>query len=148
MTLRLMVSLVTLGLVAATAPVEAQTVSAQVTVNVPVNLSQFGPDVAKGRVRCTMSGNAITEGTGTGNHYVTKDQEFPISGGQATTTVTLLFSFTALNNPVGTTATVTCSLEGWSTSQQSWNGFFQNSPNPSFKVSGNEPLSIQQAFVW
>jgi hypothetical protein len=128
----------------------AQAASAEVTIKVPVNLTSFGPDVAKVRVACTINSDAITNGTGGGNHYMRKEQELPISGGQVTTNVSLVFSFTQLDNPVGKTAYLNCTLDGWSTSAQNWLLFVSNQANSSFKTSSGGDLSgaIGSPFVW
>jgi hypothetical protein len=127
----------------------AQTASAEVTIKFPVNLTSFGPDVAKVRVACTINSDAITNGTGGGNHYVRKEQEFPMSGGQLSTQVSMVFSFTNLDNPVGKSANLSCDIAGWSTTQQNWLLFTPTQANSSFKTSsGDLGVGIGPVFQW
>lgn len=132
-----------------------QTTLAQVTAKVPVNLTQFGPDVAKVRVACELYSPALTNGTGrslTGSgvnpqRYLVVDQEVPVSGGQLNTSVSIVFS-AQLDNPVGQSATVSCQLDGWSTSTQSWTWFQPTAANPSFKVSSGIVGQVNSTFTW
>lgn len=126
--------------------IDAQTVSAEVTIKVPVNLTQLGPDVGKVVVACNIQSSAITNGSPNVNE-VNRFTDVPVSGGQVVTTVTLVFSLTQLNNPVGKTAAVLCNLTGWSTSQQAYVQFGPNSPNPSFRTTTNPP-DLNSTFVW
>lgn len=141
--------LVILSLVRAAIPAEsAAQVSAQVTVKLPVNLTQFGPDLAKIKVTCDIFSDAITNGTSTGNHMIRKEQELPVSGGQVTSDVSLVYSITGLNNPAGTLASVSCSLTGWSTSAQLWLGFSPTETNSSFKTTAVIPGNNGYTFYW
>ena len=145
----LVLAILAIGLLAVPASGAAQTAT-EVTLKVPVNLLQFGPDVSKIRVACSIRSDAIT----TGNTFreVSKTTEIPMSGGQVVTTATIVFAFTGLDNPVGKSATIVCSLDGWSTSQQSWNQFRGGATNPSFKVlSTPNPATLvflDGSFVW
>ncbi len=145
MKLRLVFAGLTLVLLAP-ASASAQTVQAEVTLKVPVSLTQFGPDVSKVRVGCNIRSDAITNGDA--NRSISKVQEIPMSGGQLSTTASLVFSFTALDNPVGKNAIITCSLDGWSTSQSTWVQFTGGASNPSFKTNGPSIGLLDGAFVW
>lgn len=147
MTSRFPLAVVTAITMAAPTPGTAQTVSASVTLQVPVNLTQLGPDVEKVRVGCSVNSLAITNGTGTGSHEITKTQELPVSGGSVVTTASLVFSFTQLDNPVGKNATIVCTLNGWSTSQQKWIQFVPGEPNPSFRTTTTVGF-LDGSFVW
>jgi len=135
----------------------AQAVSADVTLKFPLNLTQLPPDVSKVRVECEISSAAITDAEPglAGRSFapgvprnVRKSQEFPVSGGQVVTPATLLFSFTALNDPVGKTADISCELWGWSISVQSWNTLGETSAVPAFRtISASVPV-ITSSFVW
>jgi hypothetical protein len=149
MTSRSVCAAITTVLLAVPASVTAQTASTEVTIKIPVNLTSFGPDVAKVKVWCNLNSDAITNGTGTGNHYLQQVQEIPVSGGQVTTTASLVFSLTQLDNPVGKTANLNCAIQGWSTTEQVWRGFMATSPNPSFKsLSGDAFGTITSSFTW
>jgi hypothetical protein len=139
---RLMLACMTI-ILAAPASSAAQTMSTEVTLNVPVNLTQLGPDVAKVRVACSIASSAII----TASDKAEKLQEVPVSGGQVVTTMSLVFSFTGLDNPVGKSATVACAITGFSTSQQTWDPFTQNATNPSFRTTPSITF-IQTGFVW
>ena len=150
-------AIMTLTLLGAPASSIAQTTSAEVTVKVPVNLTQVGPDVAKVRVACELFSLALTNGTGreisgepgasNPERYLPKYQEFSVSGGQVGTTASLVYS-AQLNNPVGQPASLVCYLQGWSTSAQSWLGFGATAVNPSFKVTATSTTESGQGFVW
>lgn len=127
------------------APSVAQTTSAQVTLTVPVDLTNLGPDITKVRVGCSIGSNAITNGNA--NREIIQTQEIPASGGVVKTQASLVFNFTQLNNPVGQTANVVCSLMGWSQSQQKWDQFTGAHPDPSFRTNATISL-ITTAFVW
>jgi hypothetical protein len=135
----------------------AQAVSADVTLKFPLNLTQLPPDVSKVRVECVISSAAITDAepglAGTSfapgtPRYVRKTQEFPVSGGQVVTAVTLLFSFTALNDPVGKTADIICQLWGWTISVQSWNALGETSAVPALRTIRASEQAITSSFVW
>jgi hypothetical protein len=142
-------ALMTITLLAVPGASTAQTASADVTVKIPVDLKNFGPDLAKVKVECTIISDAITNGTGAGNHYMTKAQELPMSGGAVNTTVSIVFNFTQLDNPVGKPAQLSCNLLGWSTSAQSWIGSPDpNQSNPSFRTIGAIKTSDGSGFSW
>jgi hypothetical protein len=134
-----------MAMLAVPASSAAQTAEAEVTLKVPVNLTQLGPDVSKIRIGCTIRSVAIS--TGNANGEVTNTQEIPVSGGQVVTTASLAFSFTRLDNPVGKSAFITCSLDGWSAPQQAWIQFTGGATNPSFRISPSLGL-IGGAFAW
>ena len=160
MKLRLVIPVVTMVLIGAPVAASAQTVSAQVALQVPVNLTQFGPDVAKVQVSCTIRSDAITTSTsygraadgrllyGSAAHEAYLVQELPMTGGQLTSTTSLAFSFAGLENPVGKNAAIWCTLMGWSTSQAAWVQFTGGATNVSFKTSGGSGGGIDGAFVW
>lgn len=127
----------------------AAQVSTEVTLAVPVNLTQLGPDVAKVLIGCSIKSDAITTGPAGTPNQVTKSTELAVSGGQVVTTASLVFSLTGLSNPVGKTATIVCTINGWSTSQQSWLQFTPNAANQSFRITGSSSLGFLDAsFVW
>ena len=161
MKLRLALPVVTMVLIGAPVAASAQTVSAQVTLQVPVNLTQFGPDVAKVQVACSITSDPITTSTsigrdptngkalyGTAAHVATLVAEIPMAGGQLVQTAPLVFSFVGLDNPVGKNAAIWCTLFGWSTSQGAWVQFTGGATNVSFKTSGGSGGGIDGAFVW
>jgi len=161
MKLRLVPRVMTMILMGAPAAASAQTVSVQVTLQVPVNLTQFGPDVAKVQVACSITSDPITTSTsigrdptngkalyGTAAHVATLVAEIPMAGGQLVQTAPLVFSFVGLDNPAGKNAAVNCSLMGWSTSQGAWVQFTGGATNVSFKTNGASLGPIDGAFAW
>ena len=141
-------SILTLGWLLAPASSAAQTVSAQVTVKFPVNLTQFGPDFGKAKVMCDLTSDAITNGISNGNHTIRKEQELPLSGGQVTADVSLVFSLTELNSPTGKVAAVSCVLFAWNASTQLWIVPGPNETNPSFKTSSGSTAGIGNNWIW
>ena len=140
---RLVVLVLTIALLTDPESIAAQTISTEVTVKVPVNLTQLGPDVAKVQVGCSLSGPAVV----TASDKSVRLQEVPATGGQVVTTVSLVFSLTGLDNPVGTSATLSCGIDGFSTLQQSWYYFADNALNLSFRTTPS--LGYQKIdFIW
>ena len=133
--------------------VSAQTVSAEVKLNFPVNLTQLGPDVQKVKVTCAIISDAITAGTSgvlssaSGGRWVEQSAEFPATGGLVSTNAILTFSLTGLDNPVGKNASISCILVGWSVAEQKWNFFNTAATNVSFRTTTNVP-TLQSSFVW
>ena len=123
----------------------AQTTQAEVTLKVPVNLTQLGPDVSKIIVGCSIRSDAIT--TGGTNREVTRTQELPVSGGAVVTTASIVFSFTGLDNPVGKSASIVCSLNGWSASQGTWTQFTPGAANPAFRTTTTVSM-IDASYTW
>jgi len=113
-----------------------------------VNLTQFGPDLAKIKVSCDLVSDAITNGTSNGNHMIRKEQELPVSGGQVTADVSMVFALTELNSPTGKLASVSCVLFGWSTSAQLWVVPSPTETNPSFKTSSGSTAGIGNNWIW
>lgn len=135
------------------ATLSAQSVSTEVTVKVPVNLTQLGPDVQKARVTCSIMSDAITTATtgvissASGGRWVEQSVEFPATGGLVATTASVVFSLSGLDNPVGKNASLSCILTGWSVSEQKWNFFNTSATNVSFRTTTNVP-TLQNTFVW
>lgn len=145
MKLRSALSFLMLILAAAPQQLAAQTgtVAADVTVNVPINLTQLGPEITKIKLFCSITSVAITNAP---NNTVKKDQELPVSGGQVVTTASLLFSITGLDNPVGKQFTVACNTQAYSSTSSSWGDLNDTATNPSFKVSS--PMRNGLTFTW
>ena len=143
----LALAIVAISWMAGATPAVAQ-VSAEVTVKLPIELSQFGADIPKIKVECTLFSDAITNGTGGGNHYLLKVQEYPMSGGRFSETATIVYSLTQLDNPTGKTANLNCAVFGWNPTGQTWNLFASNQTNPSFKTTTNVSPGIGTVFTW
>ncbi len=141
---QLVLAVLTIGLLAAPASSAAQTVQTEVTLKVPLNLTQLGPDVAKVSLGCAITSAAITTNA---NHNVVMIQEVPVSGGQLVTTVAFVFVFTGLDNPVGKSAAIVCDISGFSTSQQAWLQFGENAANPAFRTKPSVSF-LDASFVW
>lgn len=149
MKLSFILSIAALAAVATPSAGAAQTLaSTQVTVNVPVNLTQLGPGVSKVQVACIIQSPAITNGTWGGRtDTVRQAQEYPVSGGAVQTQASLVFSLTGLNDPTGKNATVQCSLTGWDQKAASWEQFTANHPDPNFRTNTTVSFELTQ-FVW
>jgi hypothetical protein len=118
----------------------AQT-QAQVTLNVPVNLTELAQDISKVRLGCRIQSDPITAPDGVAESFL----EAPTSDGQIVTTLTVVLSFT-MNNPAGKLATVRCNLEGWSLGEQRWGSF---GPAQASAFKANVSLETQTSiFVW
>lgn len=100
-------------LVAITAPrsLSAQTM---ITLEVPVNVTKLSPDVQKIRVMCNLSSDAIVPRSVGEAPSVTSIDEVPVVGGQAVSTLRVVFTFPvgALKEPIGKNARYDCSLMG------------------------------------
>jgi hypothetical protein len=144
MTQRIHPVLLTICLLALPGVSAAQANPGDITFTIPVNLTQLANGLGKVRVGCEIQSDAITvnrqptkaQGPGSGPGVVyAKSQEIPISGGQVTTTATVVVSTAGvLNDPIGKSAAYLCALEGFSNAQQRWMPF-----NYSIPISGTEP---------
>ena len=131
----------TVVLLAAPASTAAQA-SIEITVKVPLNLTQLSPDLQKVRVSCTIQTGAIPGGG------ASQTQELPVSGGQVVTTATLVFPLTNLDLSTtwGRNARVVCGIQGYSTAT-SWHSF--DGPNAALPVRTNTALITQSlSFVF
>ena len=128
----------------------AQSMAAELAFKVPINMTQLSPDIAKLRLLCSVSSDAIT--TATNRIVSAPSQEFTVTGGQYISTATVVFSFTALDNPVGKIGFVTCHLFGSLTSSPTvFNAFSTTATNPAYKIStssGLTTLTINDQFTW
>lgn len=148
MTIRYVLSLAALAAAAVPSAGAAQAVaSAQVTVTMPVNLTQLGPGVSKVQVVCNITSAAITNGNGNFKTEMNQTQEYPVSGGAVQTQASLVFSFTNLDNPTGKSANVACSLLGWDQKTASWQQFTAAHADPNFRTNVSV-IQVMQAFTW
>jgi hypothetical protein len=104
---------------------------AQVTLNVPVNLTQLSPDITKIRVGCSIRSEAITVAGST----VAVTQETAITGGQFVATVPILFNLTGLDSPTGKIAYVSCFVDGWNAVEQGWGYFMKDQASQAFRTN-------------
>jgi hypothetical protein len=121
----------------------AQTTT-QVTVRVPVILTQLAPDVKSVRVSCNMISNELTNATN--GNQLGKSEDITVVGGEVLKVVTLVFAV-SLQNPVGKTASVGCWLEGWSASEYKFYYFREDATNPAFRTTPSVP-TLQTSWVW
>jgi hypothetical protein len=120
-------------------------VSAEVTLEMPIELAKLSPDITKVRVECRIFSYAIPASTP--NRTAIQSKEFPVVDGALRTMVYLPFSFTGLENPVGQQADLGCTLTGWSQAQQKWDQFRESHPDPVFRT--NPTLNtVNGRFVW
>ena len=141
----LAVAAVAISMLAGAPPCVAQA-SAEVTIKVPLNLTQFGADIPKVKITCLITSEAITNGTGP--RQMMKEQEVPMTSGKVQETVSIVVSFTQLDNPAGKSALVNCELKGWDVAAQVWSSFGPNRSNPSFRSPTELSPSSTSAFVW
>ena len=138
---------------AISATVSAQ--SSDVTIRVPLSLTQLAPDISKVRVLCAIRSSVVRVVTtidryGNAIAGPMADRELPISGGQAVVTLDLAVpippsSFTGPS--VGQNATWECGLTGFSTSGNRWDAFNATHANPAFRLSPT-PGTITGNFTW
>jgi len=140
---RFLLAALTTLLVAVPASSAAQT-TAEVTLKVPVILTQLSPDIKWVRVSCTIVSDALIIGNVTYPNLVRKDEDIAVSGGEVVKLVTMVFSLT-LNNPVGKSAQAGCTLQG--ASGVDWLNFNENATNPAFRTKPSVSAS-QSVFVW
>jgi hypothetical protein len=129
MTTRLDALVLSATLLVASTIATAQTNPGDIAFTVPVNVTQLFPDIAKIRVTCGVESEAITLGRREVKGVlepgrVSNAVELPVSGGQVVTSVNIVVSVAGvLENPTGKTARYVCSLDGYSSAQQTWKPF-------------------------
>ena len=135
-------------------PALASAQSSDVTFTVPVNLKQVSADITTVAVFCEILSPALVLGRHIGNggnqRQVQKQVELPVSGGQLATTVSVVVPVTGLDltvSPDAGTASYTCTLSGFSQSQQSWGTFSPDSPTLSFRLTP-APAALTGTFTW
>jgi hypothetical protein len=77
-----------------------------------------------------------------------KEQEVPMTSGKVQETVSIVVSFTQLDNPTGKSALVSCDLAGWDVAAQTWSSFGPNRSNPSFRSPTELGPASTNGFVW
>ena len=128
-------------LLASVAGEGAAQMQTEVTVKVPVNVTQLAPEVSKVKVGCVMTSEAIQ----TPNHDKVMIEEIPVMQGKVVTTVSLIFAL-LLENPTGKSATLKCLFTGWS-DKDGWSPMAENSSNPTFRVKPTLG-QMEHSFVW
>ena len=73
--------------------------------------------------------------------------DVPVSGGQAVTTVTVVWAWALVDNAAGVAASYECSLLGFSGSLQNYDSFSETQANPAFQVTPT-PVALSGSFVW
>ena len=129
--------------------------SSDVTIRVPLNLTQLGPDISRVRVLCTIRSSVvmvaqITDRYGNVVAGPMGDREVPVSGGQAVATLDIAVPIppTSFTGPsVGENATYECTLTGFSSSGNRWDAFNATHANPAFRLSPT-PGRITANFTW
>jgi hypothetical protein len=146
---RIFVAVVTTCLLVISSSSGAQTSSADVTFRLPLNLTQLSSDIAKIAVFCRITSDAIppSGATGKAGGKLSKQEEFPVSGGQLVTTAVVIVPVSGLDNPIGKTANYECLISGFSTSLQQWSRFEEASTTPAFKLSPTPP-QMTGSFIW
>ena len=129
--------------------------SSDVTIRVPLNLTQLAPDISRVRVICTVRSPVVRSSSNilvdealiaapAGARYVV------VSGGQAVATLDVAVPIPAssFTGPaVGQNATWECALTGFSTSGNRWDAFNATHANPAFRLSPT-PGAITGNFTW
>ena len=143
MSARLLLTLATIGLLTIPARGFAQSTGPTVTFTVPVNVTKLSRDITTVRVSCAISSLAIVGQT----KKRVESVDVPVSGGQAVTTVTVVWAWALLDNAAGVAATYECSLLGFSGSLQNYDSFSETQANPAFQVTPT-PVALSGSFVW
>lgn len=92
---------VTALLLAAPGPLEAQVNTANITLLIPLNLTDLSSDVAWVRVYCSINQGSASD-----------FREIKVSGGQVVTTVNITVTLKGPNLGIGATVYYDCSLKG------------------------------------
>jgi hypothetical protein len=128
----------------------AQSPAGDVTLQVPLNLTQLSTDIAKILIRCSITSSAlrVTEPkTGQVGTTLSNRIEVPVTGGRLVTTAKIVFSPQTLVDPTGKSANYQCDLIGFSNSQQNWSPFSDSAPIAAFRLSPT-PAPLAGSFVW
>lgn len=122
----------------------AQT-TVQVTLRVPVIVTQFSPDVKYVRVVCNLITDAYTDAykLSNGNQNF-KYEDLAVTGGEVVKLVTIVYDVT-LTNPAGKSARAACWLQGGSELTSILN---PNSSNPAYRTTSTSVNQVETTFVW
>ena len=122
----------------------AQT-TVQVTLRVPVIVTQLSPDVKVVRVMCNLITDAYTDAykLSNGNQNM-KAVDLTVTGGEVIKLVTIVYDVT-LQNPAGKPANAACWLQGGSDMTTIFN---ENASNPAFQTTKTSVNQVQFSFVW
>lgn len=125
---------VTATLIALTAPqaIAAQA-SMEVTLNVPVDLTQLSPELLRIKVGCTIVSRAIT--TPGANGQMTVSQDVAVTNGRVQRTVQLVFQLTGLDKPDENPATTVCALNAYDEVNRTLEQLKPGHPNPIFRTN-------------
>lgn len=141
-------AVITAGLTAMSGVASAQT--SNLTLRVPLNLTQLPSDVTSIRIECIIRSEALAN-AGVASHQMPHGKtDINVSNGQvvATTDVVIPVSSDGLiqTNAVGTSASYECRLMGWFSSL---NGFdYLDQPRPGVARLSPLPAKLTGSFVW
>jgi hypothetical protein len=149
------------GGVALAGAAAAQTMPADVTFEVPINLTRLAAGITQIDVACSIASDAIVGRVTRGVTYakLAGHVVLPVTNGRVVTTANVVVTVApgALLDPIGKSATYDCMLTGYSAGTRAgrtgggvpagWDIFDQNSAKPSFRVSPT-PQRLTGSFTW
>ena len=142
-------ALVAMILAATSASGTAQSMSAELTIEVPLNLTKLPAELTIIQLSCSITSDAIVTSP---DHTEHGEQVLNVTGGQLVTTAALVFRFSGLENPVGKSAFVKCDLSGATASAPTQYVYLSpTATNPIFRVSipgDGSGLTTLYQFVW
>jgi hypothetical protein len=125
-------------------PAAARAQSSDVTLRMPINLTQLSPDIERVRISCKVTSTAISNPGG----EVQNSQFFTVAAGQVQAIATIVVGIPTLDNPAGKSASYLCWLMGWDRVQSRWDMFRPNSAHVAFRVSPSLEDSLTGSFDW
>jgi hypothetical protein len=140
-------ALTALIILVAAAPRAAAQIATQVTIRVPVVLTQLAPEIQSVKVTCSIVSDALITGDATYPNTVSKDEDIPVSDGTVAKVVTMVFSLTLKAQAGGQAAGAGCTIRGWDVATSSWTNFHESASNPRFRTTPSASPS-QSTFVW
>ena len=139
-------AIITTVLLAAPVTSAAQS-TVEVTVRVPVILTQFSPDLKSIGVSCSLRSDALINTDPSHPNAVGNNEWITLSSGEAIKVVTMVFSVT-LSNPAGKAASVVCFLHGETTMTDPFAMLNENASNPAYRVTKASVVQVQTDWVW
>jgi hypothetical protein len=128
--------------------------SSDVTIRVPLNLTQLAADISRLRVQCSVTSDAFGYDSGGRRIYDAPSGErvINVSNGRVVTTLDVLVPISSsqfVGPTIGQGASYECVLDAFSTSQQQWDVFSLSHSNPAYRVVLSPVISlIQGSFTW
>jgi hypothetical protein len=131
-------------------PGSAAAQSSDVTLTVPLNLTQVSSQIDKILVSCEISSSAIMLQRSKNTGRVVKWVEIPNVDGRVVTTVTVVLSLpfgSLADDARGQNANYVCYLAGYPRGESNPRSFSETDPNPALRLSPT-PSAIFGSFTW